>query len=108
MARSSLLPMHLYGKNVQNFKPHLLWSLWANVAQISFGASLGQGNERLLKCRVLGVREMSEKFKFFQGQGIVREFCDVSVKNEILQKCQGILHFSLMKLGLLVPMDLFC
>ena len=29
--------MHLYGKNV------------LNVAQISFGTSLGQGNERLLK-----------------------------------------------------------
>ena len=35
------------------------------------------------------VWEMSGKFKFFQGQGIVREFCDVSGKNEILQKCQG-------------------
>ena len=35
------------------------------------------------------VREMSGKFKFFQGQGIVKEFCDVSGKNEILQKCQG-------------------
>ena len=35
------------------------------------------------------VREMSEKFNFFQGQGIVREFCDASGKNEILQKCQG-------------------
>ena len=32
---------------------------------------------------------MSGKFKFFQGQGIVREFCDVSGKNEIMQKCQG-------------------
>ena len=32
---------------------------------------------------------MSGKFIFFQGQGIVREFCDVSEKNEILQKCQG-------------------
>ena len=31
---------------------------------------------------------MSGKFNFFQGQGIVREFCDVSGKNEILQKCQ--------------------
>ena len=41
--------MHLYGKNVQNFKWLLFWSLWANVAQISFGASLGQGNEKLLK-----------------------------------------------------------
>ena len=34
-------------------------------------------------------REMSGKFKIFQGQGIVRELCDVSGKNEILQKCQG-------------------
>ena len=50
---------------------------------------------------------MSGKLKFFQGQGIVREFCDVSGKNEILQKCQGILHFSLTKLGCLVPMYLF-
>ena len=41
--------MHLYGKNVQNFKQILLWSLWANFAQISYGASLGWGNERLLK-----------------------------------------------------------
>ena len=44
---------------------------------------------------------MSGKFKIFQGQGIIREFCDVSGKNEILQnvrECQGILHISLMKL----------
>ena len=58
------------------------------------------------------VREMSGKFKFFQSQGIVREFGDVSGKNEILQKCQGsvreFLHFSLMKLECLVPMCLFC
>ena len=40
-------PIHLYGKNVENFK--LLLSLWVSVAQILFGASLGQGNERLLK-----------------------------------------------------------
>ena len=40
------------------------------------------------------VREMSGNFKFFQGQGIVREFHIVSGKNEILSKCQGILHFS--------------
>ena len=43
-------PVHLYGKNVENFKRLLLWSLWANVAQISCGASLGWGNERLLRC----------------------------------------------------------
>ena len=41
--------MHLYGKNVQYFKQLLIWSLWANFAQISFGASLGWGNEKLLK-----------------------------------------------------------
>ena len=41
--------MHLYGKNIQNFKQLLLWSLLANFAQISYGASSGWGNERLLK-----------------------------------------------------------
>ena len=35
------------------------------------------------------VREMSGKFKFFQGQGIVREFYVVSVKYGYLLKCQG-------------------
>ena len=35
------------------------------------------------------IGEMSGKFNFFQGQVIVREFYDVSGKNEILQKCQG-------------------
>ena len=32
---------------------------------------------------------MSGKFKFFQGQGIVREFYVVSGKNDFLLKCQG-------------------
>ena len=32
---------------------------------------------------------MSGKFKFFQGQGIVREFYVVSVKNGYLLNCQG-------------------
>ena len=41
--------MHLYGENVQNFKQLLLWSFWANFAQISYGASLGRGNKILLK-----------------------------------------------------------
>ena len=31
------------------------------------------------------IREMSGNFFFFQGQRIVREFCDVSGKNEIMQ-----------------------
>ena len=35
------------------------------------------------------VREMSGKFKFFQGQGIVREFHNLSGKIEFLLKCQG-------------------
>ena len=43
--------IQLYGKNVENFKQLLLWSIWANVAQILCRASLGWGNERLLKCR---------------------------------------------------------
>ena len=40
------------------------------------------------------VGEKSGKFKFFQGQGIVREFCKLSGKFEIFEKCrncQGIL-----------------
>ena len=32
---------------------------------------------------------MSGKLNFFQGQGIVREFYAVSVKNKALLKCQG-------------------
>ena len=32
---------------------------------------------------------MSGKFKFFQGQGVVREFYVVSGKNELSVKCQG-------------------
>ena len=54
---------------------------------------------------------MSGKFKFFQGLGILGEFCDMSGKDEILQKCLGILHFNLMKLECLIPMYLcffFC
>ena len=35
------------------------------------------------------VMEMSGKLKNFQGQGIVREFYVVSVKNRFLLKCQG-------------------
>ena len=34
---------------VNIFKWLLLWSCWANFAQISYGASLGWGNEKLLK-----------------------------------------------------------
>ena len=41
------------------------------------------------------VREMSGKLKNFQGQGIVREFYVVSVKNEVLLKCQGILQVTI-------------
>ena len=35
------------------------------------------------------VMEMSGKFKIFQGQGIVREFLNLSGKIEFLLKCQG-------------------
>ena len=52
----------------------------------------GDNSHQLLKHDFTGfirVREMSGKFKFFQGQGIVREFYVVSVKTEVLLKCQG-------------------
>ena len=35
------------------------------------------------------LREMSGKFNIFQGQGIVREFHNLSGKIEFLLKCQG-------------------
>ena len=38
---------------------------------------------------------MSGKFKIFQGQGIVREFHNLSGKIEFLLKCQGILEFQM-------------
>ena len=41
--------IHCMGKNIENFKRLLLWSVWANVAQILCRAILGWGNERLLK-----------------------------------------------------------
>ena len=62
--------MHLYGhhtfcigENVENFKWLLLWSLWANVAQILYGASLGWGNERLLKWSQSIDQDMIKTFK---------------------------------------------
>ena len=48
--RSILLPYaFVWGKNVQNFKQLLLWSLWANFAQISYGASLVRGERKSAK-----------------------------------------------------------
>ena len=35
--------------SVNIFKQLLLWNRWANFAQISYGASLGWGNKKLLK-----------------------------------------------------------
>ena len=43
----------------------------------------------LLTAGFIHVREMSGKFKIFQGQGIVREFHNLSGKIEFLLKCQG-------------------
>ena len=42
-----------------------------------------------MKTGFIRVRELSGKFKFFQGQGIVREFYVMSGKNECFLKCQG-------------------
>ena len=38
------------------------------------------------------VREKSGKLNFFQGQGIVREFCELSGKLKNIVKCQGIVR----------------
>ena len=42
-----------------------------------------------IRVNVSGKCQGNLNFLFSQGQGFVREFCDVSGKNEILQKCQG-------------------
>ena len=42
-----------------------------------------------LKAGFIRVGEMSGKFNFFQGQGIVREFYVVSGNYRYLLKCQG-------------------
>ena len=44
--------------------------------------SSGSGTLRHLFSGFIHVREMSGKFIFFQGQGIIREFCVMSWKNE--------------------------
>ena len=64
-----------------------------------------------MKNRVQTCKEMSRKFFFFQGLGIVRElllfFFFVREKwnfaKKLSEKCQGILHFRCIKLGYLVP-----
>ena len=51
---------------------------------ISFAVTVTAGLPR--------VREKSGKLKFFQGQGIVREFCKLSGKLRNIVKCQGIVR----------------
>ena len=43
----------------------------------------------LFQTGFIRVRELSGKFKIFKGQGIVREFHNLSGKIEFLLKCQG-------------------
>ena len=56
---------------------------------------LDKGSQHTFLCRInkysgfIRVREMSRKLKNFQGQGIVREFHNLSGKIEFLLKCQG-------------------
>ena len=64
----------------------------ANVLPTDTPSTQGVGSKGQTKYFSAGfirVREMSGKFKSFQGQGIVREFYVVSGKNECLLKCQG-------------------
>ena len=44
---------------------------------------------KIIPSGFIRVRELSGKFNFFQGQGIVREFYYLSGKNKILSNCQG-------------------
>ena len=58
-------------------------------SQVIFQEKLASTSQKLLLPGFIRVREMSGKFKIFQGQGIVREFHYLSGKIEFLLKCQG-------------------
>ena len=47
---------------------------------------------RIFSAGLPRVREKSGKLKFFQGQGIVRQFCKLSGKLRNIVKCQGIVR----------------
>ena len=42
-------PIHLYGKNVENFKRLLLWNLWANVGSNFMWSLLRLGERKIAK-----------------------------------------------------------
>ena len=73
---------------------HLCFACWVNFCAL-FSSSDLKINFFIIffqehyQTGFIRVREMSGKFNFFQGQGIVREFYAVSGKNECLLKCQG-------------------
>ena len=66
-----------------------------HARKVIFGIQI---DDDMLYPGFIRVREMSGKFKIFQGQGIVREFHNLSGKIEFAKmsgRCQGILEFQM-------------
>ena len=80
------------GKNIPLQLSELSTGLVVWVSILAGGINLFPlhiANDKILLTGFIRVREMSGKFKIFQGQGIVREFHNLSGKIEFLLKCQG-------------------
>ena len=79
-------PIHLNGKIVENFKRLLLLRLWANFAQIPYGATLGWGNKRLLKLSQSVDQDGRHMVKTFKNLLLQNREC---LGAEFLQKSSG-------------------
>ena len=86
--------VHLYGKIVENFKWLLLWSSWANYAQILYGASLGRGQLKIAKMvavhwpRWLPCPYMVKKpLKIFFSRAFGLNLCTDHLGRAVFQNC---------------------
>ena len=89
--------LKILSKSVKKYGRQGAWLIAITNTLKNFFSGTGGQNSNIFGSSdhsgFIRVREKSGKFKFFQGQGIVREFNVVSGKNEFFLKCQGILKF---------------
>ena len=74
------------------------------VAELTTGPGTGWVDSVGNKSRVATRQGKVRKLKFFQGQGIVREFCNLSGKIGNIVKCQGIVR-EFWKYKIQVPLE---
>ena len=75
-------------------------SMWAYPTNLSLGKEISEKTNTVklvLETGLPRIREKSGKLNFFQGQGIVREYCEPSGKFENIGKCQEIIREFLKK-----------